>query len=314
MNLKSSALRMTGKIRLLLIAMAMALALTGCVTPNFQPVTTVPEDKALVYFYRKAHISGARGTHRLYVNGEFVGLLPNGGYFPYFATPGTNLVSSSFANTVTLFGAPLPMSLLDESHLFSLTAEAGQTYYLQFKIATTWGPKMVQMDSKAGAREIEKCRLAPSFQHTREVPERWNFAFDSRPWQLVYQAANRQNATREYVLIGQTVHDWSELVSSYYAAGEIPLRAFFEEFRRGLAHDCPSLRVSIIEETADSILFEWRHTGCQGQPAQHEIRRIESVEAGTLMLSFVEKTRELSAEKRATWLAIIKAASVQQDE
>ncbi|HEY5070202.1 MAG TPA: hypothetical protein VII37_10440, partial [Candidatus Acidoferrum sp.] len=44
--------------------------------------------------------------------------------------------------------------------LLELNAEAGKTYYIQFKIATTWGPKLVEMDADTGAREIAKCRLA----------------------------------------------------------------------------------------------------------------------------------------------------------
>src|SRR5262249_24608410 len=93
---------------------------------------------------------------------------------------------------------------------------------------------------------------------TREVPERWSFAFDARPWQLGYQAANGQQTIREYVLSGQPVQNWSELVTSQYLAGKVSPRAVFEQFRHDISRGCPSLRLSVIEESADRILFEWQ--------------------------------------------------------
>ncbi len=147
----------------------------------------------------------------------------------------------------------------------------------------------------------------------REVPERWIFAFDSREWELGDQSADHQTAIREYVLRGQTVQNWSELVTSLYMKGDVALRDQFEQYRRGLSRDCPSLRLSIIDESVQSLIFEWQMDGCEGQPAQHEIRRFTRVKTGILSLSFVEKTRELSAEKRATWISIIKAANVRPD-
>jgi hypothetical protein len=147
----------------------------------------------------------------------------------------------------------------------------------------------------------------------REVQECWSFSFDSRQWQLGSQSANPQVAVREYILSGQTVQDWSELVRSMYFARDVAPRVFFEQLRGNLSRGCPSLRVSTIDESIDSILFEWQHTGCQGYPAQHEIQRVSRGKTGTLTLSFVEKTRQLSAEKRSTWISIIKAANVQPD-
>jgi hypothetical protein len=146
-----------------------------------------------------------------------------------------------------------------------------------------------------------------------KVPERWSFRFDARKWHLGHQAADGQQAIREYVLSGQTVQNWSELVTSHYVAGGVSPRALFKQFRRDLSRGCPSLRVSVIEESDDNILFEWQHEGCQGYPAQHELRRIKRGKTGTLVLSYVEKTKQLAAEKRTAWLSIMKAAKVRPD-
>ena len=143
-----------------------------------------------------------------------------------------------------------------------------------------------------------------------EVPERWSFRFDDREWHLGNQAGNRQEAVREYVLAGQTVENWKELVTSHYFAHGVPLRDYFEQVKAGLSRGCPSLSTSVLEESDDNILFEWRHDGCQGYPPQHQIDRITRSGNGMLQLSFVEKTPQMSQEKRTAWLTILKAASV----
>jgi hypothetical protein len=147
-----------------------------------------------------------------------------------------------------------------------------------------------------------------------DAPERWSFKFDDREWKLGYQAANRQEAAREYVLAGQTVENWKELVTSHYFAHGVPLHDYFEQFKAGLARGCPSLKVSVIEESEDDMLYEWRHDGCQGYPPQHQLDRLTRSGSGMLVLSFVEKTPELSEAKRTAWLAILKAATVLQVE
>jgi hypothetical protein len=148
----------------------------------------------------------------------------------------------------------------------------------------------------------------PPPQH--EIVERWNFGFDGRAWKLGHQAATRHGAIREYVLPGQTVQKWTELVTSVYFVSAMAPRPFFEEVRKKLSTGCPSLQVTILEESPDTILFEWQHGGCQGFPAQHEIRRITTELTGTYTLSFVEKTYQMAAEKRAAWLGIIKSAKL----
>ncbi len=143
-----------------------------------------------------------------------------------------------------------------------------------------------------------------------EAPERWSFRFYGRDWQLGHQAANRQEAVREYVLVGQTVEDWKELVTSHSYAHGVPLRPYFEQVKAGLSQGCPSLRISVLEESEDTIIYEWQHDGCQGYPAQHQLDRASRSGKRMLVLSFVEKTPQLSPEKRTAWLAILKEATI----
>lgn len=156
---------------------------------------------------------------------------------------------------------------------------------------------------------VEKYAVGPQTQ----VPERWNFSFDSRSWQLGHQQATTSQAIREYVLSGESVENWSELVTSFYAIKDISPKISFELFREDFLRRCPTTRFSFIEESAGGVIFEWQHEGCGDQPPQHEIRRHSRGRMGLLSLSFVEKTNQLAREKRNAWLAILRSATVRLD-
>jgi hypothetical protein len=156
---------------------------------------------------------------------------------------------------------------------------------------------------------IEKYAVGPQTQ----VPERWNFSFDSRSWQLGYQRANPSQAVREYVLSDQSVENWSEKVTSFYAITDISPKIWFERFREDFLRRCPTTRFSFIDESADGVIFEWQHDGCEDQPPQHEIRRHSRGRMGLLSLSYVEKTNQLAREKRNAWILILRSATVRLD-
>ena len=142
------------------------------------------------------------------------------------------------------------------------------------------------------------------------VPEHWNFGLDLGIWQLGYEADDEEQALREYVLKGQTVTNWTELISSLHLPNPVSPRAMFEVFKFGLLLDCPAAHVSIIKETKDSIVFEWWHEDCGSNPAQDEIRRISATRDGTFTLSFAEKKRQMSPAKRDAWISTINAATI----
>jgi|ERR1017187_699260 hypothetical protein len=142
-----------------LLLLAVALLLGGCSTPNFQPVTNVPSDKALVYLYRKYNYIGSGAAHKIYANKKPVTLLYTSNYYPYVSDPGhiTFTLKSVLIGEEHLFDFIIPKSTVAE-----IDAEAGKTYYLSFDIASNFAftPKYSLIDADTGSREIAKCRLA----------------------------------------------------------------------------------------------------------------------------------------------------------
>jgi hypothetical protein len=138
------------------------LVFPGCTSPKYSSVASIPADKALVYIYRKAALGGIAGNHHIFVNGQPVTSLYSGSYYPYFATPGTNIISSKMISPAVLMN--LTINAMFQDDVCRLDTEAGKTYYVQFRIATTLGPKITQVDAGKGTKDITKCKLAESLQ------------------------------------------------------------------------------------------------------------------------------------------------------
>jgi hypothetical protein len=142
----------------LLVMAALTLLSSGCTAPKFSPVGSIPNDKALVYIYRKAALGGIAGNHHIFANGHPVTSLYSGSYYPYLATAGTNIFSSQMISPSALMN--LTINAISQDEMCRLDAQPGQTYYVQFKIATTWGPKIVLVDNNKGLNDIQNCHLA----------------------------------------------------------------------------------------------------------------------------------------------------------
>ena len=143
---------------------------------------------------------------------------------------------------------------------------------------------------------------------TKALPQYWQFTLDGRNWVAANKAGDAKKNIHEYILEGESLTNWSEMVTSHYEARPVAPKALFEQMKKGLSKDCATLQIGIIQESADDLVFEWRHNGCNGYPAQHEIRRIVRTKRGTLMLSYVRKTERLTDEEFSRWLAIIQTA------
>ena len=147
-------------------------------------------------------------------------------------------------------------------------------------------------------------------------PERWDFSFDSRTWELGSHAKGEAMALREYVLKGQSIDNWSELVSSNWGfSNEVSVQQIQEKVIASLKEDCDSFEMFIIKSSSDDLIYEWKHDQpCKGWPAQHEIRRIKSVDGHLAMLSYAIKTKKIDEALRSEWVKRISAATIKKIE
>ena len=133
--------------------------------------------------------------------------------------------------------------------------------------------------------------------------------FHGRAWSIGHQANGARQRLTEYVLPGQTVESWTELVTTtvYHDPSHlVPLARFVAQIHASMTSDCPSLVWNVIQQDEKTAIFEWRDDGCGGFPPQNELARLAVGEEGVYRLAYAIKLKgPLAPDKRKAWLAIL---------
>ncbi len=130
--------------------------------------------------------------------------------------------------------------------------------------------------------------------------------FDGRGWAVGHQQSNDEQSLTEYVLPGQTVENWRELVTSQVFFQPVPLARLLEKSHAAAAQGCPSLVWNVIQQDEKTAIYEWRDSGCGGFEPQHELARVTIERDGLYRLAYAAKMkRPLPADRRNQWLAIL---------
>jgi len=131
-------------------------------------------------------------------------------------------------------------------------------------------------------------------------------AFDGRGWTIGHQQKGARQSLTEYVLPGQTVDNWKELITSTFFAQPVPITPFVERLRVSLSQGCSSLVWNAIRQDEKTAIFEWWDAGCGGFEPTYEIDRVAIEKDGLYRLAYAAKIKgPLGPERRKEWLAIL---------
>jgi hypothetical protein len=128
--------------------------------------------------------------------------------------------------------------------------------------------------------------------------------FDGRAWTVGHQQSNERQSITEYVLPGQTVDNWKEMVTSEVFFQPMPIPAFVERTHASLARGCPSLDWTVIRQDEKTAVIEWRDSGCGGFEPSSELARYTIDEVGLYRLAYTVKGT-LQGERRKQWMAVL---------
>ena len=130
--------------------------------------------------------------------------------------------------------------------------------------------------------------------------------FDGRGWTVGHRQSNGVQTLTEYVLPGQNVENWRELVTSQVFSQAVPLTSFVDRLRASLSQGCPSLVWNVIRQDEKTLIYEFRDSGCGGFEGQSELGRVTIEDRSLYRLAYAIKTKApLTADKRSTWLEIL---------
>lgn len=138
---------------------------------------------------------------------------------------------------------------------------------------------------------------------------------DSAEWSLAHQVQpNRllgRPGLREFVPAGESIEAWSRLLTIQNLEGDSRApRALMDGLRERMAERCPDVAWEVLDESEDSVSYEWSIEGCGDHDDQHELARITRGNLGLYRVALTAKGNSLDPELRAAWLETIDGAFV----
>lgn len=126
------------------------LLVTGCASlgPVYSKVDKIPDNAGLVYFYRPSSFVGGGVSYDIKNGDTVIATLYNGGYYPYFSTPGEK---EFWAKT-------------ESKSSITLDVKTGQTYYIKGEVGVGFlvgRPHLMVVAPEIAEKEIADCKLIP---------------------------------------------------------------------------------------------------------------------------------------------------------
>lgn len=119
----------------------------------------------------------------------------------------------------------------------------------------------------------------------------------------------------EYVPDGQTLDNWSQLLTiQYFGPVAITPHVLMEQARDRMQARCPNVFWKIIGQDAGSVLYEWRVSQCPALTDQHEVARLMRGIDGLHRIAYVAKVTELSQPQRDKWIKTFSEAYIEKDD
>ena len=149
-------------------------------------------------------------------------------------------------------------------------------------------------------------------QHRQEAI-RWSF--ENAHWVLGYsKEVKGKYSIIEFVPKGETVEDWSELVTIQdFANISGSPETFLNQLKSLREKLCPGSTIwNVIAKDEHSILYVWKAKPCAGWPDQHEISRILDGKWNRWRIAYTAKVQEISKEKRNKWIQSLSKATIEE--
>jgi hypothetical protein len=136
---------------------------------------------------------------------------------------------------------------------------------------------------------------------------------DSREWEMGYRAKDETQGIAEFILKGETLRNWTEIVVGQTFFGlqkKSTAKEWAEAVMKDIRSMSPDASCNIIRNGTKDILFEWEIKNLPGQQDQHEISRAISGTEGIHIIHYATRKLPLSPEKRKEWIKLLSQATL----
>ncbi len=135
--------------------------------------------------------------------------------------------------------------------------------------------------------------------------------FNAPAWSLGWSKyeSTDNNVYDEYVLKGETVDNWSQLVTIQYFDGlnqHTNLDIFEAMMKSRLTEVCSNIKWDSIEQKLDERTWTWSIVNCAGQPDQSEVDRAIKTNKGIYLFHYATKKLPFAEKDKEHWLKQLK--------
>ena len=134
-------------------------------------------------------------------------------------------------------------------------------------------------------------------------------------WNPVRSPDTPKSTVLELIRAGDDINNWKELVTVQNFAKSRNYRhpaETLDALKEVREKTCPGVTEwTVIDQSEDSILYEWHAKECQGEPEQHEVARILYGKHNVFFLHYAAKVHELAPETREKWIKKFSSVSIE---
>ena len=154
----------------------------------------------------------------------------------------------------------------------------------------------------AALAALAGCASAGTAVH---APRHVELRLDPAEWTLARRSGDARLSVAEYVPPGERIDRWTRFVSvQTFADARVPYpgaRWAMSECRSLLLARCPGATWTVLRDSDQDALYEWRVAGCAAEPDQHEVGRVMNGRGTWARVTFSVKGR-MDAATREEWL------------
>jgi hypothetical protein len=132
------------------------------------------------------------------------------------------------------------------------------------------------------------------------------FEEGKKAWDVGYTSGNEVQRINEFVRPGQTVENWTDLVTVQTlnrAAHLVSVDDQIAAYRKDLAARCPGSTVVVIRQTPDSVLYEAQVVNCAQGADEHLLARVLEGSSNRFVVQYsVRGAVTMTPERRTEWM------------
>ena len=134
-------------------------------------------------------------------------------------------------------------------------------------------------------------------------------------WEIGFAGDQGDDAIAEFVRPGETVENWTELVTMQsfmkLPSRNLRLDVLMDGLRSQMAQRCPDVVWDVLESSEREVLYEWRIRDCAPHPDQHEIALLFENQTTVFRVAYSARGGDISEETKTRWLERLQGLSTQ---